>query len=313
MNDRRAETKILTGHVQGATSLSFAGDGRQLAAGTLGGWVNLWDVQTGRLIRSFAAEDEIYDVAFSPKSRLLAFTGYRKGIQFWNPATGLHQRTIALNTWSTTIAFSPDGDTLAAGTQDGKILFFDPQTGRQRDLIESPAPICALIFDTNAGFLVGGFISIYVWNINSKDIIQTIEGHRRPVLSLAISKDGLQLASASKDKTARVWDRQAGTLLHTLTHPTPEPIPEEWKEQPQWKLPLTAVSFSPDGRFLATGGADRVVYLWNPKTGETLDTFEGHRRAITSLTFAPDSHWLASASMDGTVRVWPTPYEKSVV
>jgi WD40 repeat protein len=125
----------------------------------------------------------------------------------------------------------------------------------------------------------------------------TISGHGEAILATTFSpaSSGV-MATGSGDNTARIWDCNTGTPMHTL------------KGHTSWVL---VVSFSPDGNFLATGSMDNTVRLWNAKTGEALGTpLKGHTKWITSLAWEPFHHQqtgrprLASASKDATVRIW---------
>ena len=110
------------------------------------------------------------------------------------------------------------------------------------------------------------------------------------------------MASGSGDNTARIWDCDTGTPLHTL------------KGHTSWVL---AVSFSLDGSILASGSMDNTVRLWNVITGEALGgPLKGHTRWITSLAWEPYHNQdpgkprLASASKDATVRIWDVPLRR---
>ena len=67
---------------------------------------------------------------------------------------------------------------------------------------------------------------------------------------------------------------------------------------------VTAVTYSPDGAFLASGGEDATVRLWDPARGRAIRTLAGHGAGVKSLAFSPDSKMLASGSADRTVRLW---------
>src|SRR5262249_51489312 len=67
---------------------------------------------------------------------------------------------------------------------------------------------------------------------------------------------------------------------------------------------VDAVAVSPDGRTLASGGADHTVRLWNLSTGKVVHTLTGHTERIWSLVFSPDGQFLASGSLDTTITLW---------
>jgi WD40 repeat protein len=165
---------------------------------------------------------------------------------------------------------------------------------------------------------------------------RTLIGHFQDVNAVAVSKDAELIVSAGEDNTVRVWDRKDRQKVTILQHPTAvkavactppgsaanlclsgcqdgkgrlwdldtkalQPVRELKGEH---KGPITAVAFTPDGKYCATGGEDREIQLWDVATGELKYRFPaGHRAAVTSLAFTPQSQ-LVSAGKDGTVRLW---------
>ncbi|KAJ5980358.1 hypothetical protein N7481_007656 [Penicillium waksmanii] len=134
------------------------------------------------------------------------------------------------------------------------------------------------------------------WILNSPKVdeswslcLQTLEGHYGWVNLIAWSPDGSRLASASNDKTVRIWDPATGQCASTLEGHTG---------------PVSSIAWSPNGSRLASASGDSTVRIWSPVTSQSISTLEGHTDLIHSIAWSPDGSRLASASHDNTVRTW---------
>jgi len=67
---------------------------------------------------------------------------------------------------------------------------------------------------------------------------------------------------------------------------------------------VNSVSFSPDGRLLASGSWDKTIKLWEVATGQEVRTIKGHTSGVLSVAFSPDGRLLASGSDDNTIKLW---------
>ena len=104
-----------------------------------------------------------------------------------------------------------------------------------------------------------------------------------------LARTGTALASASLDRTVRVWDAASGREMRTLEGHTDR---------------VFGVAFSPDGKRIASASFDQTVKVWDAASGHEAQTLRGHTGWVSSVVFRPDGYRLASASADKTVRVW---------
>lgn len=118
---------------------------------------------------------------------------------------------------------------------------------------------------------------------------KTLSGHSNLIYSLAWSPDGHTLASASMDRSIRLWDTVNWKTCRALTGFPP------WGKEIAW---------SPDSQILASGVGDGAIILWEPTLGRKIKEVKGHYQSINSLSWSPDGRTLVSSSRDGKVLLW---------
>ncbi len=307
----RKPRATLTGHTKEVVSLVFSPDGKTLASGSGDNSIKLWDVATGRNTATLKDEAPYHwrSLAFSPDGKTLASGGLYNKLKLWD--VGTRKRTILLDNNSQSLAplvvFSPDGKTLASGGRCiSCITLSDVAAGTETANLEGYglAGVRAMTFTPNSKILVaiGYRGEIKLWDVATGKNTATLK-IAESVLSAAFSPDGKTLATASHDNiveeggrnvvkdTGRVvlWEVATGKELTTLQGHT---------------AMVSAVVFSPNGKTLATGSADKTIKLWDVATGKELATLKGHRSTLQSMTFSLDGTMLASGSIDKTINLW---------
>jgi WD40 repeat protein len=265
-------------HEKGIRSLAFSVNGELLASGSAGTRIRLWEAASGKEVRQLRGPwGGVENVLFSPDSKLLAGWGADCRISIWDLANCkvLHSFDGAEELISC-IALSQDGKFLACG-QGNVIGLHDPSSGKR---------------------------------------LLRLEGHRGLVRSLAFTPDGRILASGSDDGTTRVWEASTGEALRQFEDAggqvavSPdgqilatggEPICLRELATGKELQSLTAdghasrgLSFSVDGRLLASAAAEGDSYLFDVQTGQAICPY-GQRSAVypvCSQAFSPDGQVL---------------------
>jgi WD40 repeat protein/transcriptional regulator with XRE-family HTH domain len=199
------------------------------------------------------------------------------------------------------VAASQDGKRLASASRDGVVKIWESKSGQQ--MLSFPAhngQVFSLTFSPDGTRLATASDdgTAKMWDVASSQQLLVVN-HGAPLSAVAFSPDGKQLATAGADAAVRVWDSSSGKELRVLSgHANTARAHSFW-------MPggVTEVVFSPDGKQLATAGADQTARIWNAATGQELLVISGHVSEIY-IALNPDGTRLATAGVDGLVKVW---------
>jgi eukaryotic-like serine/threonine-protein kinase len=294
----RAERVTYRRHTGEIHALAIAPDGRLVATGSKDQAVRVWDADTGEDVARYLGHDAwVQGVAFSPDGKRLASAGHDGAVKVWDATCGQEARTLAAGKIAWGVAFGPGPRLTAACTTPdlrGEVRLWDPRTGAQRLRIAADA---------------------------------------RSAHAVALSPDGLLVASGGDDNTVRLWDAATGQGVHTLkghaaaVHGVTfssdgvrlascdlDGVVKVWSVatgQAVWtpaqhprRNQRSCIAFHPDGRRLAWDRSNGAVTIWDLATRQEVQVLLGHTSMLTGLAFSPDGERLASAGLDRTVRVW---------
>jgi WD40 repeat protein/DNA-binding SARP family transcriptional activator len=267
----------------------------------------LWDLEaslasgSGQALSSDARHGNIIQqIRFSPDGTRFATGSQDRTAKVWNISSEGIEESITLAGHSGTVydlAFSPDGRFLATGSNDGTARVWDVSpTGNQEILTVAGhsnwmrrvaySPDGARLVTTN------GDGQAVILDAGTGETLRTFPHPAGAVQDAAFSPDGTRLATGGEDNTARVWDATNGQELLTLTGHAEAPLVGGVFAG------ILGVAFSPDGKQLASAGADGQVLLWDAETGEIVLALQVHPAGIgvTRVAFSPDGTLLAAAS-----------------
>jgi WD40 repeat protein len=286
--------------------LVFDPSSERLAAsfGTLGDskkptGVTVWDVTTGRSVRTFRRHSRYCSAAaFSPDGKRLASCGaipnkegvIKEGeIKVWDPKSGKvivtmrgHKGMIG------DVVFSPDGQRLTSADDELGVITWDATTGRELSAFEDVGK--GVIFSSDGSqFASSQGKEIKIWDSGTGKVQFTLPVKGFPV---AFSAKGKRIAvnvRNQNNKEIQVHDTTDRSYLFTLKGHT---------------KPVSTVAFSPDGNRLVSASWDKTIKVWDATFGQELLTLGGRTNPISRVAFSPNGNRLATVDQDGMIRIW---------
>jgi WD40 repeat protein len=292
------------------SAIVFAPDGKTVAACATDNNIYLLDAaignETGRLT---GTRWYPWALAFTADSKMLYSSGWDGVVRRWDVVAerqldlpkGVHATGI--------VAASPDGRTLAFEDDSGTIRVVDAANGQERRMLKLPGTTFSqLAFSPDSRRLAGGGrpdnkVQVAVWDLKSGEVVHHFDWPKgrdphSTVESLCFTPSGNRLAAAVfRQSLAYVWDLTTGQRIAQVDHSE-----------------IYGLSFSPDGKTLATAGWDSTVRFWDTETGKRQREFNvtqsqksqanGDDYRMYTVCYSPAAGLIATAHLDGTVRVW---------
>lgn len=332
----------LKGHTDYIWGVDFSPDGKYVASGSSDKTARLCDLATGQTIHIFEGHTgEVGEVAFSPDEKYLLTAATDQTARLWDISTGETVKVFSGQTSGIdSVAFSPDGKYIVTnGFTDNTARLWDVATGETLHILTGHSDaVVRVAFSPDGKWVLTGSTdrSARLWDVNTGKQVRVflVPNDTDAVDAVAFSPDGTYIALANTnsgdDHIARLWDISTGQLVRELTG---------------HQGFIQGIKFSPDGRFLLAGSADKTVRLWDVASGQNLRVFNteasqgvafsadgsliaaatgriprlwnlqslpsgtrfiGHSSLIRGASFSPDGTRVVTASADTTARIWDT-------
>ena len=236
---------------------------------------------------------------------------------------------------------SPVVGLIAAGEENGTILLWDSETREIRSELKGHLGVVNQIaFDSSGTMLASASDdrTIRIWSTETGQELATLHGHTNPVMTVAFSPDDATIASGSTDCSLRLWSVEKKTCIQSVKlqgkrilalafNPRGKSlIVGEEESVVLWETgtftrirklyehrdSITHLTFSSDGRLLASASEDTLIGLYDMTLHRELAILESHGEDVESLAFSPDGRLLVSGSQDKTIKLWDIEKKKEI-
>lgn len=240
----------LEGHKELVYTLAFSPDGKHLVSGAFDKELKLWDLATGKAVKSYAGHtDLVLTTAISPDGRIIASGGKDNSIKLWDmPISGELKNYPGSSAGLMSQAITPDGGRLATGQVDGIIRVWNTSDGKQLgQLADAKAPVMSLAISADAKWLAVGTDQgkVFLYDLATLKLASQWQGHSKEVRSLAFHLNNQLLFTTGHDGLLKSWT--VPPAVATSTNGVD-------------KTTVACATQAQDGRW-AVGCADKTIHI----------------------------------------------------
>ncbi len=287
-----AEAAVLEGHGRGVQSVACSADGRFAASVALDQTLRVWHLGSDRELGTWPSMENSTSASFSPDGRWIAAAGRYGQVLLWDVALAKQTRSLDPPAPSGSTALSdwgPGGLALASWDNKNTTISVWPTIDAQptRLTIKESVRQIALSPD-GTQVAIADASEVKVLEFPGGNELKTLGGHEDMIGDIEFSPDGQIIATASHDRTIRLWKLGSRRSIKTFTG-------HEDRVQD--------IAWSADGKWIASVD-DQTLRLWNVETGQLARTLSRRNGSIHCLAFGPDGKTIVTGGLDNTVVVW---------
>lgn len=327
----------LEGHTAKITSITYDNTGHIIASSSYDNTIKLWDQKKGQCVWTIKGHQKsVTSIAFSPDGKTLVSGSYDDTIKLWNLKTQSLIWTLeGYNVSINSVCFDPFRHNLVLGSDDGEVKLWDIQKGRLIHILKGHSgPVRCVGYSPDGEIIASGGVDrkIKIWDAATGHLTNTLKSGASPITTVTFSPDGRMLAS-STGRLLEFWDLESGSRVSYLRErerkgfkcislsPDGKTLASGggrfiklWKVKNRHFIKtlkgdffeVYSLSFSHDGKILASGNEDSSVRLWDWKGGQLITTFRagdlflpGYMKDVEALSSLPESGVEFERAMEG--------------
>ena len=340
-------------HDNTISSVAFSPNGKWVVSGSWDGTARVWDAVSGQEISRMTHDDlGVYTVAFSPDSKWVASGGDDSTARVWDATNGQEVAHMSHGDRVLSVAFSPDGKWVVSGSMDGTARVWDAASGQEISrMTHDDLGVNTVAFNSNGRWVAsgGGDSTVRIWDAASGQEISRMTHDDLGVNTVAFSPNGRWVASGGNDSTARVWELSSGQEVSQIKHdgyvssvafsPDSKWVVSGGGNQTSdlnklvlstarvWEATsgqevarmthggyaVSSVAFSPDGKWIVSGGCDVVsnkgeceegtARVWETASGQEVARMIQDSE-VTCVAFSPDGKLVVLGDWRGVASIW---------
>ncbi|ETO04585.1 WD-40 repeat protein, partial [Reticulomyxa filosa] len=253
----------------GVNNIAFSADGRKVVSASDYSGVQIWDVESRKLLQTFERHiNMVFAARFLPDEHTIVSCSRDGTIRLWDVNAGTEIITFKRGldiVWD--VNFSPDGMYIVADRHSKPVL--NTQFSYDGKMIVSSTDE-----------------TIYLWDIESGEILKQFKGHSNSVIRVKFSPDDKFIVSCSRDNTVRIWNIETGMESNILNGHSSD---------------VLDITYFPDDQTIASCSDDTTIRLWNIESGKEIQKLKGHHR-INCIDVSQNGNKIVSAFRK--IEIW---------